>query len=377
LRAFPVVAVVCAAASLFHVPAHAVSSTSDPVNWRLVPGQVFKGVAGAFDGLARINGTTTYGQNYLCSGSLLAGGSYVLTAAHCAANAATLTVDVGVTNNVARAQRSVSMDAIYVNPLWAGLDSGADLALLRLSTPISGVKSVTLSTTNDLGKSFVVAGYGTTNTGAASRGPNWGDWGYAHYGVNNFDVSEQDMLASYGQPLGDSPGVVYVSDFDNGKVANNTLQRAKMAFGGAWVSGLGYGDQEGMAAPGDSGGGEYVWTGHGWQLSAVVSWGWQFCDGRLNPNCDFNPYNPTGYGDLFGATAVYPHIEWINNVMAGTYRGGVGHNMVGMADLSAIDSLAALSAPVPEPESLLLAISGLFVIWVGAPFFARRINKRK
>ena len=69
-------------------------NSSAVANWRFAPGQVFNGVAGALDGVARISFTTPQG-NYACSGSLLQGGQYVLTAAHCADDFSSMTVQFG------------------------------------------------------------------------------------------------------------------------------------------------------------------------------------------------------------------------------------------------------------------------------------------
>ena len=74
---------------------------------------------------------------------------------------------------------------------------------------------------------------------------------------------------------------------------------------------------------GDSGGGDFVWTGSEWLLTGVHSWGWQFCDGRIDPSCDFANTNSGSWGDLMGSTAVYSHTDWIRSVIAvpepGTY----------------------------------------------------------
>ena len=87
---------------------HAVVATTDPSNWILSPGQNVSGTgAGAFDGVAKLLFTAASdGGGYVCSGSLLSGGMYVLTAAHCADDFTTMTVDFkfgAVTANVTQA----------------------------------------------------------------------------------------------------------------------------------------------------------------------------------------------------------------------------------------------------------------------------------
>jgi hypothetical protein len=75
-------------------------------------------------------------------------------------------------------------------------------------------------------------------------------------------------------------------------------------------------------------------------LSAVHSWGWNFCQGRFGSGtagggqtCDYRVGNSSSYGDLSGSTAIYDHVDWINSVIA-----------------------------VPEPGTYALMIAGLFVV---------------
>jgi hypothetical protein len=107
-------------------------NTSSLSNWRFAPGQVFNGVAGALDGVARLSFTAASdGLGYACSGSLLAGGQYVLTAGHCADDFTSMTVQFGWYNGTAQVTRSVSVSDVYLNPQWNGtLDTGADIALI-------------------------------------------------------------------------------------------------------------------------------------------------------------------------------------------------------------------------------------------------------
>ena len=76
-------------------------NTSSPADWRFLPGQTFNGVAGALDGVARLSFSNAEG-NWACSGSLLAGGQYVLTAARCADDFRTMKVDFGWADGNAR-----------------------------------------------------------------------------------------------------------------------------------------------------------------------------------------------------------------------------------------------------------------------------------
>jgi hypothetical protein len=320
-------------------------------NWRFAPGQLFNGVA-ALDATARISFSNAQG-NWACSGALLQGGQFVLTAAHCADDFTSMTVQLGYFAGVATVTRTVT--AATLHPGWLGFDNsgdaGIDLAIVKLDAPVTTIAGYKLSTTNDVGKSYLMGGYGTTSLGSSNIGTNWGDGNYGHFGYNTFDVTSKTFNAAMGATLGPGwgydpayyVGTTYMSDYDNasGAAANNTLGRMAAVTGNAWVSGTGLGTNEALIAGGDSGGGDFVWTGSEWLLSAVHSWGWQgnaaagngACDFLGLSACDIGMSNSSSYGDLSGSTAVFGDIAWINSVTA-----------------------------VPEPRTYALMVAGLLAI---------------
>lgn len=319
-------------------------NTSDVSNWRFAPGQSFGGVAGALDGVARLSFTTKAGANYACSGSLLAGGQYVLTAAHCADDFSRMTVDFGWYNGTAQVTRNVAVGNAVIHSGWDGkLDTGADIAILKLDTAVTSIKGYKLSTTVDVGKEYLMAGYGTTSVGSADTPTNWNDWAYGHYAYNVFDVDSKtfnkaigDAIPGWYDEANYKHGITYMSDFDNpnGAANNNTLQRLADDSGStAWSSNNGLGNREGLIAGGDSGGGDFVLVNGEWLLSGVHSWGWQACATFGLPNCDVSTKNGSSYGDLSGSTAVYSHLGFINSVTA-----------------------------VPEPQTYALMALGLFAV---------------
>ncbi len=310
------------------------SNTSSPTNWRLTAGKTFNGIPGAFDGTALLLFTSSeLSGTYACSGSLVAP-QWVLTAGHCTDGLLTMTVQFGFTNNVALVTRNV---VSYVqSPGWNGtLDTGADLALVKLDSPVTTLPIYALSSTNDIGKRYVMTGYGTTGTGSSAGSPNWSDSAYGHYGYNTFDVTSDVFEAAWDATTGEGVytaptyGHTYVTDFDfyNGTPAQsvqyNTLQRIASATGGTWGNSRALGKFESLIAGGDSGGGDFIWQDGAWVLSAVHSWGWNFCPGRIAPGglidaptCDYKSNNSSSYGDLSGSTAVYEHLDWINSVIS-------------------------------------------------------------
>ncbi len=328
---------------------HAVVSTNDPSNWILSPGQNINNTgAGAFDGVARLLFTAASdGGGYVCSGSLLSGGMYVLTAAHCADDFTTMTVDFkfgAVSANVTEA---------YLQSGWTGFGSsvgnGSDIAILKLDQKITGIQGFNLSTTNDVGKDMLLAGYGligTGNTGATDFDRPSADLWRPHFGFNTADTTDKQLSDTvFGAGSGSNQfGETYVFDFDNGRRAKNALQRIADEFGGTWTSDRGLGESEALIAGGDSGGGDFVWNGKEWLLSGVHSYGWGLCGGLEIRRCDRVPGTNSSFGDLSGSTAVFSHVDWINSVTG-----------------------------VPEPETYALMLAGL----AGVIAAARRRQQRQ
>ncbi len=336
------------------------NTTSDP-KWRLNPTAEFNGVANAFNGTARLFFTERGAPDdtWVCSGSLLPGGEWLLTAAHCATNLRSMDVQFGVYAGVAVETRQAV--GYVLNPGWDGsLDTGADVALIKLDSAVTTLNTYYLSATNDVGKEHLITGYGTTGTGTSTSDTNWYDPNYGHFGYNVFDGESSEIFGAWGQGTYTEPtyGVTYVADFDSFGITGadnynyNTLQRmADITGSTAWTSGLALGEREALIGGGDSGGGDFIWDAASgqWLLSAVHSWGWQFCNGRIDPSCDFNGVNSGSYGDLSGSTAVYTHVAWIESVVG-----------------------RSVTAPIPEPGTWALMMSGL----VGVGSLVRRRRAR-
>lgn len=334
-RLLPIAALLAATGTV-----QAMSHTSAPSYWRFGPDSEFNGAS--MNGVARLMVDTDMNWNNgygVCSGTLLSGGNYVLTAAHCADSFQQTRIDFGVTPAGSLLTRGVS--ATYLNPYWNGSYLfGTDLAILKLDQQVTDIQGFRLSTTSNMGAEVLMMGYGTTTTGAVGI-PDWNEWGYGHWGLNRYEVTTRvllDAAAKKGMPdLGvwsNQYGEEYVSDFD-GPGWDNTLQVVANRTGHLWTSDNGiyspgaYGRYEAAFTGGDSGGGDFVWDGDEWLLAGVHSWNWDFCTGRImnattGAYCDSIPGINGSFGELMGATAIYSQVGWINSIVGnvpepGTY----------------------------------------------------------
>lgn len=323
------VALAVAAAQAADGPQPLIVASDSPANW------LGSGVS-ALDGVAQLT-VAQPGGLFVCSGSLLAGGQYIVTAAHCLTDDNTGAINAASVTAQFKSGSVTTVSASYsIAPGWAGFGNsagnGSDIALIKLAAPVTTVAGYALSNSNDVGKTFLMAGYGlvgTGSTGAAGSAPQ-----ALHYGYNVFDTTDDALTTAlrnggYGAALGGSStklGETYVFDFDNGNANQNAITRLYALAGVNFASDLGQGSAEAMIAGGDSGGGDFVVGGNGMLLlSGVHSYGWDLCTNLANggiadslANCVVAPQNPKGasFGSLGGSTAVFSSLAWIESVTA-------------------------------------------------------------
>lgn len=307
----------------------------------------------------------TNAGNFICSGSLLAGGRHIATAAHCVAgtdgllNSNRTTVHFFNGNPDQRtvapgASHTMVVQEHFINPGYTGevIDQN-DIAILRLhaAAPME-FERYDLHTPSSLtGAVFNVAGYGARSTvgGAAGTTPPAGArTGYLREGDNRFDYALGNSLFQgfFTDLIGGTQffgGVAeidrsYVSDFDNGLAAQDKSRRIANAIGlgpigDANFADTGLGAREVGIAGGDSGGPGFV-NGN---LASINSYGLSFgatfgdVDDLLN----------SSWGEFSGYVPVYIHQDFI-----------------------------AESTAVPEPASWAMLIAGFGLI--GATLRRRR-----
>jgi len=192
--------------------------------------------------------TLTSGGAIRCSGSLLPGGTHILTAAHCVTdNSGVIDVNGGSANfNLAGGSSSVGISTVTAHPDWNGsLLGGNDIAIIALN----GAAPVSAPVYD------IYRGFNEVSTGSPTIKVGYGRSGFGDTGDTLASGTKRGGLNSYDlySNFGANPtNSILMYDFDNGQSANDAID---------WFGGpahLGFGDDEVMAAPGDSGGPSFI-----------------------------------------------------------------------------------------------------------------------
>lgn len=277
----------------------------------------------------------------ICSGSLLADRSSVLTAGHClgsnGARPLSTTAyfyggsnpDTFVPGNPAATAVAISSYSINPNYIGQGLDQN-DIAVLRLAAPApTFATAYDLYTGSDLtGLEFNIAGYGDRSNVGGGVGFRDPSYGVLRQGDNRYDfqLGDSDFHGALSNP---TDAGLYLSDFDNGLAGNDASCNLAANFGlsGPKYCNTGVGALEAALGPGDSGGPEFV----NGQIASITEAGLNVGKAYSGSFGDFNAFVP-----------ISNQAEWIASV-------------------------------VPEPSSWALMITGFGV--VGAS--ARRARRKQ
>ncbi len=270
------------------------------------PTYVATSVALDHDGVAKLLITRSSGTS-LCTGTLLAGGRFILTAAHCVSDAKGVVdvTSVKASWELTSDTLSASSSTVHVHSNYTGdATAGYDVALIELATPvIPAVPRYTVYTdTANLAAPTIKVGYG--NTGYGQTGYVNATYGTKRFGWNRYEFDARAVLQSLGVTTLPQPFHTLAYDFDSGSAAND-------AFGvlyGPLYADLGFGADEVGAAPGDSGGPSFVFTGSGWELLGVTSYGFSL-SGTGSP--DSSPGTNSSWGEIMVDTRAGAYRDFI------------------------------------------------------------------
>ncbi|MEB3179890.1 MAG: PEP-CTERM sorting domain-containing protein [Nostocaceae cyanobacterium] len=280
----------------------AIVTVNNPETYRVAPGN--------FSGVVAINSS----NSQFCTGSLLTGGLYILTAAHCLWDYGNKTFKTSLINNTSASFNlsagfvTTPIEDFFLPSAWNGdAASNNDIAILRLGEPApTTAQQYGIYRNNDeVGQVFTKVGYGYTGTGdtggivGSNRSVN-----YPYFGQNRYDV------------LGDSiAGVIAGSqllfDFDNGLPQNDTFG---VHYG---INDLGLGINEVNTARGDSGGPGFI----GNLIASITSYG--LTDNGVLPGgqrTDIDFITNSTFGEFSGETRVSFYSRFIDDTLAGRTR---------------------------------------------------------
>ncbi len=239
-------------------------------------------------------GCLTWNNGYLASGTYL-GNGWVLTAGH--VTSGNDYAGGGITNaSFAINGQVYSASQFIPNPGWTAtsgdLSKGYDIGLVRLGQDIPGLAPAALYTgSSELNSTLTIVGYGFTGTGLT---------GYATDAIGTKRAGQNvvDRVGGQSNPTNDwlygySPNTMF-TDFDS-------PNRRESMWGSRTPLAMEY-----CAAPGDSGGGDFIQEGGQWYVAGVTSFLVAGTDGTVNAS----------YGDMAAFTRVSPFVDWIDQMMA-------------------------------------------------------------
>lgn len=227
-------------------------------------------------------------SGYLASGVLISP-QWVLTAAHVTGGnnyngGGISSMSFTLYNGSSSSQYAASN--WYTHPGWGAtsgnLLAGYDIALVRLSTPVTGFTPATLAPSSEYVEEGTIVGFGTTGTGLTGSTLAGGT---KRAGNNMVDVQGNDVTISSN---------ILLVDFDQ---PGNT---SASSFGDNTPLALEY-----LSAPGDSGGGLFVTRNGQTFVLGITSFGVGLKDGVTN----------SSYSDLAGFTDTTAFNSWITTTM--------------------------------------------------------------
>lgn len=258
-------------------------------------------VGTGYDGVVRISSGGYYG-----TGILLYDGQAILTAAHLFRSG---TDNTSIHFETSGGNQSLTPSKITILSTYDALNGNDDLALLWLPTsaPISADRYELYRHSDEIGQTFTMVGYGLAGTGDLGT---LSDSPPIRLKANNqMDMEAAALKDDLGRTLSWTPsaGSQFVADFDNGLSSQDALGRLVN------ISGLGLGQDEGLIAPGDSGGPAFI----GGKAAGIASYVASLSLSNVTPDVD-NTTN-SSFGELGFWQRISYHQQWIDDSLRANY----------------------------------------------------------
>jgi secreted trypsin-like serine protease len=263
------------------------------------------------DGEAALTVALSTGGHGGCSGSLVGGGAFVLTAAHCLTDDSGKPIATSIDVLFGNSKLDVTATHYVLNPDWVGtISGGGDLALVKLDAPILSIPSYQLDTASTaVGNVVTLAGYGNTGVGDTGEEPH--TFGKTlQFGQNRYDFDYDD--------------VPWVYEYDFDKLGDDSFNV---------TDGPAVGSDEVDLGSGDSGGAALMLVDGAWEIVGVHEF----------TICAVDDCDPiSAFGEKAGDTSVFAYRDWLNSELAGS------------------------SSPVPEPGTWALMGVGFVALSLAA-----------
>jgi secreted trypsin-like serine protease len=255
-----------------------------------------------------------YLDSALCTGSLLRGGLYVLTAAHCL-NEGGVKVPaetaIKAIFKLPSGEVSIPVSKYYIHPGWTGYESevGNDIAILKLKrvAPRSIEQYEINRKKNEVGKVLTKVGYGYIGLGATGQDENSNSDAKRYSGQNRYDALIDVLKDATESDMSELVlGSQLIFDFDAGTSEHDALGRHFPR-----LRDRGLGKNEIATASGDSGGPSFV----DGKIAGISSWGYSDRGFFKTNISDIDKIDDNGsFGEISGDTRVSFYASWIDRV---------------------------------------------------------------
>ena len=255
-----------------------------------------------YDGVVRVSVGGKSG-----TGVLLYDGKAILTVAHLFSQSS---LTASILFETTKGTQTLSSDKVTIHPNYDAINENNDLALVWLSAaaPVAAERYTLYRNSDETGQTMTLVGYGTPGTGSSGTFANNGS--ILRLKANNqFDADIGTLKNSLGAAMGWIPlaGTQLVADFDDGTINHDALGNLINR------SGLGLGNNEGLIAPGDSGGPAFI----NGQVTGVASYTASLGLGNINP--DIDSLSNSSYGEIAAWQRVSVFQQWIDQNLRAQY----------------------------------------------------------
>ena len=261
------------------------------------------GIGAGFDGVVRI----TIGGNY-GTGVLLYDGHAVLTSAHLFANG---TAGASVSFETTAANQCIAASTVVLCPSYEATQDNNDLALVWLlaSAPVTAERYDLYRSSDEIGQTLTMVGYGQPGTGATGVLTNYSGDSVRLKASNQFDADAATLKSWLGSGMAwtPTPGTQLIADFDNGSTAQDALGRLMS------LPGTGLGQNEGLISPGDSGGPAFI----NGQVAGIASYCASLVSASATP--DIDALSNSSFGEIAAWQRVSYYQQWIDESLRAQY----------------------------------------------------------